>query len=347
MHIRDKILANLKVKEYATAQKLSQITGTSRAYINFVLQQLRSEGLVFLIGKARQARYVLATKHTNLIKAQADIRKVTFKLKNMDLSEERIFNRVERETGIFYDIAEHVHELVQYSFTEMLNNAIDHSRSEKIIVECHRTETAIVFTVRDFGIGIFNNVREKRKLPSTLDAIQLLLKGKVTTDPAHHSGQGVFFTSHAADNFVIDSGNKKLVFNNLLPDIFITDRNILQGTKIIFVISVHSQKRLIDIFKNFSSEIDGMSEFSKSHVHIKLFEFGKNLVSRSEAKRVAINLEHFNDVDLDFQGVKNVGQAFADELFRVWHNRHPHVKLHVINANENTAFMMKRAQGLS
>jgi anti-sigma regulatory factor (Ser/Thr protein kinase)/biotin operon repressor len=345
MHIRDKILANLKEKEASTAGELAELTQTSRAYVNFILQMLRDEGLVFLIGKARQARYVLAAKHKNLIKAQSGIRHISMRLKNTDLGEDRIFARIERETGIFYDVAENVSGLVRYGFTEMLNNAIDHSQSTQIFVDCRRTETAIIFTVRDFGIGIFNNVREKRQLPSTLDAIQILLKGKVTTMPEQHSGQGVFFTSRAADNFVIDSGNKRLTVNNLLPDIFITDRVLLKGTKISFAISLRSNKLLSEIFRNFSTEINGISEFSKSHVRIKLFEFGKNLISRSEAKRVAVNLEHFKEVDLDFRDVATVGQAFADEIFRVWHNRHLGVKLRAINANENVMFMVQRAQG--
>ncbi len=345
MTIQEKIIAHLKQEKTCTTSKLSKKLGVSRIYVHRILQGLRQEGLVILVGKTRQATYVLTSDTKTVQKARAAINHISFRLQNQELAEDLVFARIERETGIFLDVPEEVRKIVQYGFTEMLNNAIDHSRSTQIVVDCKRTETAITFSVRDFGIGIFTNVRETKKLPGTLEAIQELLKGKITTMPEKHSGQGVFFTSKAADTFTIDSGDKKLTFNNLLSDIFISDRTSLKGTLIFFAIHIRSKRRLADVFNAFTADIDGNSEFSKTRVSIKLFQFGKDLLSRSEAKRVVLNLEHFREVELDFKDVTTVGQAFGDEIFRVWHNAHPTIRLISINANDNIKLMIRRAGG--
>lgn len=345
MTIKEKILASLKEEKTSTTAKLSKKLGVSRIYVHRILQGLRQEGLVVLVGKTRQAAYVLASNTQAVQEARAAINHVSFRLQNQELAEDLVFARIERETGIFLDVPEEVRKIVQYGFTEMLNNAIDHSRSTQIIVDCKRTETAITFSVRDFGIGIFTNVRETKKLPGTLEAIQELLKGKMTTMPEKHSGQGVFFTSKAADTLIIDSGDKKLTFNNLVSDIFISDRTFLKGTLIFFAINVRSKRQLADVFNAFTTDRDGDSEFSKTRVSIKLFQFGKDLLSRSEAKRVVLNLEHFREVELDFKDVTTVGQAFGDEIFRVWHNAHPNIRLISINANDNIKLMIRRAGG--
>ena len=63
----------------------------------------------------------------------------------------------------------------------------------------------------------------------------------------------------------------------------------------------------------------------------------------SQAKRVAHRFEHFKEVVLDFDGVAEIGQAFADELFRVFTGTHPDVRLRPINTSEAVAQMVRRA----
>jgi hypothetical protein len=70
------------------------------------------------------------------------------------------------------------------------------------------------------------------------------------------------------------------------------------------------------------------------------------LVSRSQAKRVLARFDGIEDVSLDFEDVDEIGQAFADEIFRVFANRHPEVVLKVMNANEHVQQMINRAIAL-
>jgi hypothetical protein len=48
-------------------------------------------------------------------------------------------------------------------------------------------------------------------------------------------------------------------------------------------------------------------------------------------------------LELDFAGISEIGQAFADELFRVFANAHPRIRITPINAEPAVAQMIKRA----
>jgi len=60
--------------------------------------------------------------------------------------------------------------------------------------------------------------------------------------------------------------------------------------------------------------------FSKTHIPVFLAAYGEdNLISRSQAKRLLVRFERFKEIILDFENVESIGQAFADEIFRVFH----------------------------
>ena len=46
-------------------------------------------------------------------------------------------------------------------------------------------------------------------------------------------------------------------------------------------------------------------------------------------------------MELDFSGVEKIGQGFAHELFVVWQNAHPSVKLIAAGENENVKRMIR------
>lgn len=345
MSSKKHILTLLRVRGSITSREVSDVLGVRKSYANLLLQSLREEGAVLLVGKTNQARYVLASNASAVRDAKKKIRHIFFRLANTGLDEDAIYKRIEQETGIVIDVKDNIQRIVRHGFTEMVNNAIDHSESTKIEIDFRRTDTSITFVVRDFGIGIFNNVRNKFRLSGTLAAIQEILKGKATTVPKKHSGEGVFFTSKIADVFVTDSFEKRLTVNNLLPDIFISDRKTLQGTRVSFSIHLSSQRDLTMVFDAFTGQRDDEAGFDKTRITVKLFQFGRDLPSRSEAKRVTMNLENFRVIELDFAGVETVGQAFADEIYRVWQNRHHGIQILTVNANENIRFMIRRAGG--
>lgn len=342
MDIRTLILNHLAANGAVKTADIVAKTGFSRAYVNRFLTELKREGVVVQLGRANQARYVRARKDI-IEHAQKKLRAKIITLTGKTIDEAAVLARLKQETGIFMGMSENVRHIVDYAFTEMLNNALEHARSKHIRVSMRRTASAAVFEVRDLGIGVFNNVMIQRKLPDELASIQDILKGKQTTAPRTHSGQGIFFTSKMVDVFVLQSGHKEVVINNLIPDIFVRDRALLHGTRVTCTIGLQSKRTARAVFDEYTDQ--KTLEFTKTRVVVKLFELGVDFISRSEAKRIVAGLEKFKTIILDFKDVDTVGQGFADEIFRVWHSRYPDKKITATNANENIAFMIRRAGG--
>ena len=337
MDIKTIILNMINKKGAIRAADVVSRTGLSRAYVHRFLKKLADEGLIVLIGKANQAHYVIASnKGKNPLKPSR-VRKI---ITNKGLAEDKVLSQIKKESSIFQGMTGNVSSIIDYAFTEMLNNAIEHSSSEKIDITITKSTMDVRFTIGDQGVGIFNNIRKKKRLISTMDAIQDLLKGKETTAPEGHSGEGIFFTSKIADRLTIKSLEKKIVFDNVGQDIYIKDVQSSRGTKVDFVLALKSKKTLSDLFNQYTDE---SFQFSKTGVKVKLYHQDIDYVSRSQARRILAGLEKFKTIELDFKDVKTVGQAFADEIFRVWLSTHKAIKVNVTNANENIMFMIRRA----
>ncbi len=337
MDIKKIILNMISKKGQIRSADVVSTTGLSRAYVHRFLKKLTDEGLIVLIGKANQAHYVMASAKGVRTARPLRVRKI---ITNRDLAEDKVLGQIKKESSIFQGIAGNVSSIIDYALTEMLNNAIEHSLSEKIDMVVTKNAIDIRFTISDHGIGIFNNIMKKKRLDSTMDAIQDLLKGKETTAPEGHSGEGIFFTSKIADRLTIKSFEKKIVFDNVDEDIYIKDIQSSKGTKVDFVLGLKSKKTLSDLFNQYTDE---SFQFSKTAVKVKLYHQNVDYVSRSQARRILAGLEKFKTIEIDFKDVATIGQAFADEIFRVWQNTHKDIKVAVINANENIMFMIRRA----
>lgn len=114
------------------------------------------------------------------------------------------------------------------------------------------------------------------------------------------------------------------------------------GTGIRMTINPFTNVTLKDVFDRFSGED---YQFNRTHFPVELAKFGdENLISRSQAKRVVSRFERFDEVFLDFKGVESIGQAFADEIFRVFANQHPDTQIHPINTSPQVKNMISRAR---
>ena len=339
MDIKAIILTILAKKGQVKTRDIVDITGFSGVYINRFLQELRDEGNIVLIGKANKAHYVAADPDI-LLRAKAALVDVYRVLHNKNLEEHIVLEEIKKNTGIFLNISEQIAQTVSYAFSEMLNNAIEHSQSPVITIEMKKDTDHIHFKVIDKGIGIFKNIIQKKQLQNELEAIQDLEKGKLTTAPQAHSGEGIFFTSKIADIMIIQSGSKQLMFNNLLDDVFVKDIKNTLGTKVSFSLALHSSKNISDIFAQYT---DDSFQFSKTKVTVKLSALGAEYISRSQARRIVSGLDKFKTVVLNFKGIHFVGQGFADEIFRVWKKSFPHITIIPEHANDTIQCMIKRA----
>jgi hypothetical protein len=195
----------------------------------------------------------------------------------------------------------------------MVNNAIDHSEGSRLTVVVRRLPSNTRVLVLDNGIGVFSKIKAAFDLEDETQAILELSKGKLTTDPDRHSGQGIFFTSRMLDEFSILSRGAYFSHDAARPaDWILPAEN--------------------DVFDQYSSGEN--YDFSKTVVPLRLAKFGEEkLISRSQAKRALARVERFKAVVFDFAGVEMIGQAFADEIFRVWAKAHEDVVCTVIDAN--------------
>ena len=337
--LKEKVFEIIRSEKEIQGARLEGRLNVSRQYLHRFLRELREEGKIVLLGKANRAIYVLADKDV-LLQAKKKIKKFHRFLRNENLSEDIVLDSIKGNTGIFVDLSENLIRILNYAFTEMLNNAVEHSQSEKIEVLVTRDKVHIRFEVIDSGVGIFQHIMKKKALRNELEAIQDLLKGKQTTDPQHHTGEGIFFTSKTADAFTLKSFTKELVFNNLIDDVFVRDVKSRKGTKVIFIISLDSERSLEKVFGEYSTNL---YEFDKTKVAVRLYKMGTLYISRSQARRIMTGLDKFKTIILDFNHIKSIGQGFADEIFRVWRIHNPEIKVETLNTNENIDFMIKRA----
>lgn len=319
-------------------KKLTHAT-ISRQYVSTLLSDLVANKTLISAGTRRHTFYALPENIDALRERHG------WTLTNQGLKEYEVYqDAIVGTTPFLQKLPDNSASIVNYAFSEMLNNAIEHSKSPTIDVIFYREDGFVTFVVRDYGIGVFESVRQKHQLNDDLEAIQELLKGKTTTAPKAHSGEGIFFTSKAADLFMLDSYERRLRIDNSIDDIFVENRTRnLKGTKVTFSIKEKTKKHLSDLFRQYQSSPESLA-FDKTLIHIKLYTMGTVYISRSQARRVLSGLaKKYKVIVLDFDKVPTVGQAFADEVFRVFKSAHPGISVRAVNMNTAVDFMIQRA----
>jgi anti-sigma regulatory factor (Ser/Thr protein kinase) len=290
--IRRFILANVDKHPTDIARRAASHFHITRQAIHKHLRRLVEAGALTEVGQTRNREYKLAprTQWERTYPFEAT------------LAEDTVWTRdIRPALGLLPD---NVMLIWQHGFTEMFNNAIDHSQGSRIRVEIRGTASVTEMIVADDGVGIFRKIQNQLGLLDERHAILELSKGKLTTDPTRHSGEGIFFTSRMFDAFDIVSGGV-----------------------------------------SFAHSSDEANDFSRTVVPVVLAQYtGDPLISRSQAKRVLARIHLFRTVVFDFSGVATIGQAFADEIFRVFARVHPEIELQFVHTNPAVRAMIARAR---
>ena len=306
---------------YVTSTEVATAAGVSRQATHRWLTRMVADGLLIHEGARRSSRYRLNAQ-----------RATTYALDGVSEDElwgrERIALRqlapdIEGPTALW--------RILIFAFTEMVNNAIDHSEGTEVRVRWFLGGDRLAFEIDDDGIGAFASIRQSHGLNDDFEAVGELTKGKHTADPARHSGLGIFLTSRLVDRFVLAANRLTWTVDNEIEDSAVgwLDR-ARRGTLVRCEIRVDTTKGLAQVMDQLQNPVT--RSLDKTSIRVELFRQG-DFVSRAEAKLIGARLEGFEVIEIDFRGVTQIGQGFADELFRVWANEHPSSRLEPVNAN--------------
>jgi anti-sigma regulatory factor (Ser/Thr protein kinase) len=333
MDTRERLVRHIARAGGASGRELREALGITRQALHLHLRRLIAEGAIEKTGSTRNAAYVPPGA-----RGRAPAYRRSFALRG--LQEDKVYDDIALRLRLKKELPESVRRIVYYAFTEMLNNAIDHSRAQACTVEFGLGPYDVRFAVRDRGIGVFHSIASRFGLRGEREALGELIKGKTTTMKERHSGEGIFFTAKAADALVLRSHGTELEFQTLEDDLVVREKRHIEGTEVRFALSRRSKRRLEDVFaKHAPPEFD--YRFERTSVRVDLF--GDEYVSRSEARRLLGRLESFREIELDFRNVRSLGRAFADEIFRVFRRRHPGVSVRWVHASAPIEALLRQA----
>lgn len=326
--IKRYVLDKINNGEKNIAQSTAAAFGISLNTVYRYLRELEAEAII--------------QKNGGSFRLIEKIERFTLKRTDGDLGEEDVIYSQYINRHI-EGLPDNVVRIWQYSFMEMMNNAIEHSMAESVKVFVLQSCLSTTIIIQDDGIGIFKKIKDFYQYASLDDAVNELFKGKLTTDRKNHSGEGIFFTSRALDRFAAVSDGKVFahdkyyeLLQNLEDTGLLKERTGQNGTVIYMELSNDSKKNLKEVFDMFS-DVDG--GFTKTRIPIKNI-YETYPVSRSQAKRLCHRFDKFQEIVLDFDGIDEIGQAFAHEIFVVFQNNHKDITLVPENTNEDVKKMI-------
>jgi anti-sigma regulatory factor (Ser/Thr protein kinase) len=243
----------------------------------------------------------------------------------------------------YFQLPAPVQRMAQHAYTELLNNAIDHSGGGSVTVSMRQTPLQLQLLVSDDGCGLFQRIEQSFDIADPRLAMLELSKGKLTSAPDHHSGHGLFFSSRLADVFDIHANQAAFQRRAWEASAWRAGKpgamSARTGTSIYLAISLDTPRTLDSVLRAHSADAAGY-RFDSTSVPLHLIGDGQALASRADAKRVVSRLSGFRRAEIDFEGITDIGHGFADELFRVFRREHPGVELMPVRMHPQVAAML-------
>ncbi len=238
-------------------------------------------------------------------------------------SEDRIYRR--EIEPLFSGLPENLRKIWRYAVTAMMNNAFEHSGASVVVCVVSQSRLSTIVGVLDNGVGIFRKIQADERartgeLISPDEAAAKLYAGGYTDDSERHAGQGIFFTSRLMDHFVIRSDLQSFSLDDESKE----SEERFRGTAVQMALQNDSGKELSALFDRF---IDAQRGFVRTEIPVARFFEGSFPVSRSEARRLFESFGHFEEVELNFTDVDEIGPDFAHELFLVLARENPQLRL--------------------
>ena len=331
--IRQQIVRDVRHHPTDISKHIANIFSITPQAVNNHIKKLEKEGWLVSSGIGKGKRYFLGD-----LREYRSLFPLTPKF-----TEDGVWRN--QYSFVFDGLPENIVDICHYGFTEMVNNVIDHSDGKHVYIYALRDKEKVMIFVIDDGEGIFKKIKRVCDLQDERQALLELSKGKLTTDPDNHSGEGIFFTSRVFDEFEIDSKGVKFSHDDQYEFDYILESEFSKngaGTAVYMLIKRDSDRDIQKVFDDYAGPDE--FQFNKTVIPVKLAQYGnEKLVSRSQAKRLLARIERFQHVVFDFDGVSAIGQAFADEIFRVYAQKHPNLVLLPVKMEENVEKMVNRA----
>ncbi len=333
-----------------SAAELARRLKVTRPVVTRHLSALIKEGRVVREGTGRRVRYHLWTAPPPLpaptapaatpapVAAPASPVAFVRRYPRAVLSEDRVWQELLQLHPALARMSAPVQELFRYAFTEVLNNAIEHSRGNEVEVRfAQASDDTLSFEVHDDGVGLLASLRRKLSVGSVEEAVKRLSQASKPLWAEGQIGVGLFFSSRAARRFEVESNGLRWTLDNQTAQTATAAASARSGTRVRFQGDLRPRHTLAELFAIHAER----TMIDRSRVVVTL---GTSFISRTEAQRLLRPLERYHTVVLDFRGVKAIGQGFADEVFRIWPSSHPHVTLEPINMSPGVSLMIDHAR---
>lgn len=329
-HLTNWITAAASEHSLDLATHVEERTGASRRAVLAALKRLVDAGWLTRSGSSRRPVF-----------APGALRQVARSYTLYGLQEDLPW---QRDFAPHFALPKHVARMVQHGFTELLNNAADHSGGSSVTVSLRQTPTHVQLLVSDDGVGVFDKICSAFELEDPQHAMLELSKGRLTSAPDAHTGRGLFFSSQLADVFDIHANNTAYQKRAWESTGWRRGRALpRQGSSIYMAIALNTTRTLDGVMQAWSTQGDGI-EFDRTVVQLRLLAGeGLALDSRAQARRVGMRLTTFRRAEIDFDGVTDVGHGFTDELFRVFARANPQIELVATNATPRIQALVKSA----
>jgi hypothetical protein len=161
-----------------------------------------------------------------------------------------------------------------------------------------------------------------------------LAKGKRTTDKTRHAGEGIFFSKRMAKSFSIAANGIAYRFDRTANDWTVKLAETRPQTAISLSIEANATYSARDVVQKYTNDEFHFTKSASFIVQPYVLAVPGSLVSRSETEKLLAGAEAFEQIELDFHNVEDIGQGFADEVFRVYPGVNPTIRLSFRNAND-------------
>ena len=191
-----------------------------------------------------------------------------------------------RDFAPYFALPDAVLRLARHAFTELVNNAAEHSGGSQVTVSMRQTPTNMQLLVSDDGCGLFARLGTSHHLETPALAMLELGKGRLTSQPSRHTGRGLYFTARVADVLDLHANDAAFQHRGWQPHHWQPVRPAARGGTSVFVAFSLDTARCLDAEMRAHS-LDGAGYgFERTRVALSLLgDAQQGLESRAQARR--------------------------------------------------------------